>query len=219
MKKVLILLVMLMFFPFVKAAYYVNSESCSTGAGGTNWNDAICSLDDFPYLIRGETYYIADGTYGGYVFDDEELGEDYIIIKKATPLEHGTDVGWVDSYGDGQALWNGYVMFVRGYYIFNGSTGGGPSSWKSGYGFKFPSFEGVKIYLANPTLVPEDMVNISNIIISHVEMEGVYPGVPGRSRGIDATASNSFKSNITISHCYIHDESLPFYFILSLIHI
>ena len=112
---------------------------------GSNWTNA---WDDLPAtLIRGDTYYVADGTYaGGYVFDDAADGTKTITIKKAIESDHGTDTGWSSAYGDGQAVWEiasynwGGVPgqpgdtkgwhIIRPYYIIDGQVGGGPGDWK-----------------------------------------------------------------------------------------
>ena len=68
---------------------------------GSDWVNAHSALPSV--LVRGDTYYLADGSYGGYTFDDANSGTTAITIKKATVSDHGTDVGWSSSYGDGQA--------------------------------------------------------------------------------------------------------------------
>jgi hypothetical protein len=74
-----------------------------TGSG-ESWSDA---LDDLPSdLVRGDTYYVADGSYGSCSLDDEVSGSDYIHVKKATVSDHGTSTGWSDSYADGQAVFS-----------------------------------------------------------------------------------------------------------------
>src|SRR5687768_17254029 len=41
----------------------------ATGSGnGSDWTNAYTSLP--ASLVRGDTYYVADGTYAGYTFDD-----------------------------------------------------------------------------------------------------------------------------------------------------
>jgi hypothetical protein len=63
------------------ANWYVREGAIGSGSG-TDWTDAYTSLP--PTLNRGDIYYIGDGTYGGYTFDDSESGTTYITIKKAT---------------------------------------------------------------------------------------------------------------------------------------
>src|SRR3989344_1283684 len=113
-----------------------NCHYVRTGAIGANngsdWANAWTTLP--ATLQRGHTYYIADGVYGGYTFDDALSGNLYIIVKKAIASDHGTETGWQSTYGDEQAIWGYSVSFTRGYYIFNGSksTDGVAGS----YGFK-----------------------------------------------------------------------------------
>ncbi len=63
------------------SVYYVHSDA--TGANnGIDWSNAYTSLP--AALVRSATYYIADGSYGSYTFDDTEASTTYIFIKKAT---------------------------------------------------------------------------------------------------------------------------------------
>lgn len=106
------------------------------GAGGSNngtdWNNAFTSVP--AALTRGDTYYIADGTYSSYIeFDDAVSGTTLITIKKATVADHGTSTGWLDSYGDGVANFDTWI-FETGYYLMDG--GGRISRRESGQGFK-----------------------------------------------------------------------------------
>jgi hypothetical protein len=96
---------------------------------GTAWNNALDALP--ATLVRGDTYYIGDGTYASYTFDDAVSGANYIYIKKATIANHGTETGWNDSYGDGQASFTGRWYFTRSYYDIDGQEGSG----YSGHGF------------------------------------------------------------------------------------
>jgi hypothetical protein len=69
--------------------YYVRDGTGLFSSCGQDWGNAC---DDLPSnLIRGATYYIADGSYSSYTFDDAESGSEYIYIKKATLWDHGID--------------------------------------------------------------------------------------------------------------------------------
>ena len=140
------------------ANHYVRSGA--TGAGnGANWTDAWTQLPQS--LTRGDTYYVADGNYGGYTFDDPLAGGQYVTVKKAIADEHGSEVGWQASYGDGTAVFTGTINVAVGYFVFDGSTGGGPGSWKSGHGFEFTSSAGTGIEYFNVT------PGVSNLQIRH----------------------------------------------------
>ena len=54
---------------------------------------------------------------------------------KATVADHGTSIGWSDSYGTAQAIFPG-IRFTTSHWLFDGQTGGGPGSWTSGFGFR-----------------------------------------------------------------------------------
>ena len=100
MKKLIIFICVLI---FSSTAFAANHYVLEGGSGdGSAWNNAFPTLP--ATLIRGDTYYIGDGNYVGYVFDDADSGTDVITIKKATAADHGTETGWNAAYGDGQAL-------------------------------------------------------------------------------------------------------------------
>ena len=113
------------------ATYYIRSGAAGNKSG-MDWVNALPQLP--ATLARGNTYFIADGTYPGYTFDDPQNGA-WIYIKKATPASHGTSAGWQNAYGDGKAVF-GPLKFSTGYYEVDGQTGGGPGKWTSGHGIK-----------------------------------------------------------------------------------
>jgi len=102
------------------AAYCVHSDVQGVN-DVSDWNNAFTKLPD--KLERGSTYYIADGNYGSYVFDDPEDGEKYIYIKKAIESDHGTNAGWQSRYGDGVAVFsdtNSTVWHIKySYWVFD----------------------------------------------------------------------------------------------------
>ena len=61
------------------ADHYVRADA--TGAGnGSDWTDAYTTLP--ATMIRGDTYYLADGDYVGYDFDTAATGSTFIYIVK-----------------------------------------------------------------------------------------------------------------------------------------
>ena len=89
---------------------------------GTSWTDA---LDDLPAtLVRGNLYYLGDGTYASRNFNAASSGTTTIEIRKATVADHGTSTGWADSYGDGQAVTaDDWTITGGDYWIINGNRG------------------------------------------------------------------------------------------------
>lgn len=119
-----------------EAQLYYSVRAGATGVNnGSDWTNAFTQLPST--LQRGATYYVADGTYSSYTFGGAVSGTSVITIKKATAPDHGTDTGWDSSYGDGQAVWNGPLIFNTGYYVFDGVTRN-ENNWFDGtsYGFK-----------------------------------------------------------------------------------
>ena len=113
------------------ANHYVRQGA--TG-NGSDWTNAYGNLPDS--LTRGDTYYISDGSYGGYTFDDANSGTSVITVKKAIAVDHGTDTGWNSGYGDGQAVFGGFT-FATDYWVIDGSTRN-EGRWNDGpsYGIK-----------------------------------------------------------------------------------
>lgn len=114
----------------------------ATGAGtGTDWTDAYSALP--ATLVRGDTYYVAGGTYPGYSFTTAASGATLITVKKATTSDHGTETGWVSSYGTSQAVWTGYFHIYRSNLVLDGQVRN-ESDWFAGaaYGFKIQNTGG-----------------------------------------------------------------------------
>lgn len=172
----------------------------ATGAGtGANWTDAFTALP--ATLIRGDTYYIADGPYSAYTFDDAVSGSARITITKATPASHGPETGWLDNYGDGQAEFTGQLTVTTGFHTFDGQTRG--ADWRSSYGLK------VSVAFASGSFgafrITHASAPVDSIIIRYVEMQG-----PSLSDSANlATAVYSFtpgtSSGLTIQNCWTHD--------------
>lgn len=141
---ILLLLILLLWgSPSVEAAnHYVLAGGGAGTKDGSDWSNAC---DDFTgscavaSLTRGDTYYVAGGvTYASRTFDTAASGTTLITIQKATGASHGTDTGWLASYGTSVAAW-GVLTFNTSYWTFDGSSGGGPGAWTTGHGFTFSS--------------------------------------------------------------------------------
>jgi hypothetical protein len=119
------------------ANHYVNAGATGSGTGA-DWVNAWTQLP--ATLTRGDTYYIADGTYGSYTFDDPTSGTLFITVKKATIADHGTATGWQNAFGDGQAVLGSSLTVSTSYYVIDGNgTHSVPSNDTNSYGFKVAS--------------------------------------------------------------------------------
>lgn len=181
---------------FCNLAFGANVHIRDGGSGdGSAWDNA---LDQLPSsLSRGNTYFLAGGTYtDNWTLDDAVSGTDLITIKKATVAAHGSSTGWDDSYATTNALIDANISITTDYWTIDGVTGGGPASWKSGYGFKIIRKGATD---GTPLSVQDDAENIT---IAHVEMEGHGDGDEDTQDGInsgDGVGPRDF------SYLYIHD--------------
>lgn len=117
MRSLIVLLLALATISAHAADRYVRPGASGNGSG-SDWTNAYPTLP--ATLVRGDTYWIADGSYGRRVFSDPHSGTAVISIKKATAASHGTNAGWIDSYGSGQAVFND-MTFDTGYYVIDGA--------------------------------------------------------------------------------------------------
>jgi len=170
--------------------YYVRADAAGNN-DGSDWTNAYTALP--AALSRGATYYIADGSYSGYTFDDAVSGTSLIYIKKAIASDHGTSTGWSSSYGDGLATF-GSITFTTSYWVIDGQTGGGPGSWETGFGIKLDA-SGSKIVTLNNSA--------SNITLTHLDME--HNGRDTHNGNEDIVYALTASEDVTISYCYLHD--------------
>ena len=191
-KRQLLLLALLLFSAggLARAANYYVRAGAAGSNNGSDWTNAYTALP--AALSRGSTYYIADGTYSGYTFDDAVSGTSLITIKKAIASDHGTGTGWSSSYGDGLATFGSFT-FTTSYWVIDGQTGGGPGSWESGFGIKLQASSARIVLLNN---------NAGNITFSHIDMEH-YGRFTAQSQ--DGIYGLGTSNNIKVSYCYLHD--------------
>lgn len=177
------------------ATRYVRAGA--TGRGdGSDWTNAHTALP--ASLVRGDTYYVADGTYPGYTFDDP--GTTTIVIKKATPTDHGPAADWQSSYGAGQAKFTGGWTFGTGNYTLNGQRRDA-TNWEQENAYGFDVDGTITISAAG----------VSNLALSYFSVGGsagtVWPNVP--TYAIKMTvASNPWRQNISFGNCYIHHAEI-----------
>jgi hypothetical protein len=177
---------------------------------GSDWSRALDVLPD--ELERGAIYFVADGTYPSYGFDDEVDGTLRITVQKATAADHGTEVGWDPSYGDGAAEL-GPVTFHRSHYVLDGRVGGGRGSWRSGHGFRIVLPDGgFAITIGNPWGGPEERdLDRRDITVRHVEVHGPVPAracsdVGGG--GVHVGSGLDGHEDVVLSHLWMHDLAI-----------
>jgi hypothetical protein len=175
------------------ANHYVR-QGASGSADGSDWTNAFTNLPST--LTRGDTYYVADGSYGTQTLDDAASGAQLIVIKKATTSDHGTETGWQASYGDGQAVFGAIdIASASPYWVIDGQERVG---LKAGHGIKIAAAVGPVVSLRYAG---------GNITLRYLELEG------GGDDGDAPFPENHLLwthtadvSDVTIQYCYFHDS-------------
>jgi hypothetical protein len=168
-------------------------------------------------LTRGDTYYIATGTYAGRVFNTPESGTSLITIKGATVAEHGADIGWSASMsvdtrdGGSQAVWTGTFHFSTSYWVFDGAVHGtltDAAPWnftKSAYGFKIgatttdPGSRVFEIYNTAATITD---ITLSNIVATSANATGSGGSCPGQTYFIATNDSTRSVNNLHMRYLF-----------------
>ncbi len=174
---------------------YVRADAAGA-ASGANWTDAWSDLP--AALVRGDTYYVADGVYGGLTLDDPENGSLAITIRKATAADHGTGAGWNAAYGDGQAVFSGFSTITADRYLLDGQGRG--ADWRSGYGFRLTAPGDQMTVRLDDASGANTMASGSHYLtFRFVEFDGASFSTA------DGLYSLGRNSHITIQYCYLHD--------------
>jgi hypothetical protein len=173
------------------ATKYVRPGATGNNSG-SDWTNAYNGLPSA--LTRGDTFYLADGSYGSYTFDDANSSATTITIKKATGSDHGTDTGWSSGYGDGQAVFSGWQIYTD-YYVFDGQVRN--TDWRTG---------GVNQYgitTGNTRLDNGAGTGGDNLTFRNIDIHG---GGRDTGRGDDVIYGLTGNSNINFQNCALHDS-------------
>ena len=194
------------------AVHCVRAGAAGNGSG-SDWINAYPSLPGT--LVRGDTYYIADGNYGSYTFNTPNSGASVITIKKAIPSDHGPSNGWDDNYGNGQAVFTGPNYLLTHYWVIDGQV---RSDRRSGHGFKFASPDKGSVFTSQ--FPPNDFQSFPNgqtNCASHIswrycEMVGNMTPNTGPNV-VQSTPGNQQYGAVDLSfeHCYLHNAFVFLY--------
>lgn len=168
-------------------------DGATGAANGANWTDAY---DDLPAaLTRGTTYCVADGAYISYALNDAVSGTTVIQIVKATTTDHGTETGWVSTYGDGQASF-GTLTCATQYWRIDGQTRTDGAGWTAptGYGFRADG-------IAADSL---DGDNCSNSSFRYIDIGPAYTETYVSGWGVPVRLVYT-QTDITFAYCALHN--------------
>jgi hypothetical protein len=195
----LLLIVLLVLFAGSLSAqaqttYYVRSGATGSN-NGSDWTNAYSTLP--ATLVRGATYYLSSGNYGSYTFDDAAAGTTVITIKKATASAHGTNTGWNDAYGVGQAIFTHWEVYTD-YWVFDGQTRN--SDWKTGGTNAY----GIKVSGRGPVRLDNGAgTGADNVTFRYIDF---VAGGQHSGYGDDVIYGLTGNQNITFQYCALHDS-------------
>ena len=202
----------------MSAACHAVSASGSGSSNGTNWNNPYAGLPG--KLVRGDTYYLADGGYGAYTMTTVVSGTTPITILKATPSDFGNScgigTGWNPAtMGSSSATFTQWsdTSGSSGYYTLNGVFG-------SFNGTELPVYNGFGIYIDGSTCqmgslsrcVGLDLAGANNVTATYVEDHGTGATSSANTNTPDDLIYYGGSSNVTIDHSFFHDSSCDFTF-------
>lgn len=158
------LLIVLWAVPAWAANHYIRAAASGT-ATGASWANAWTTFAQVTWT-RGDTYYVAGGTYTGSISITRAIsGSLWITIKKANAADNAGDVGWDASYATTEALILGTLDFTS-YVAVDGVTGSGESG------------HGIRVYSTGSGHVVQPD-GLGPFHIYHVNIQG--PGYVGSS--------------------------------------
>jgi hypothetical protein len=209
LKKLLIVLVILC-IPSVSFSDNVCVGPSASGDGsGDDWNNikAISTLTGSNW-VRGDTYYLKEGTYGSIDCTTAASGSTYVYIKKCADTTCQAITGYSSSDHDGQAVFSKSsddgIYISSSYWDIDGVVGGGPESWESGHGIYITTSQGASH--SNINIVGS---SISHINIRHVETLGSTPNGDTSNFAdahIRASDTPAVVTDVLIEYCYGHSS-------------
>ena len=186
------------------ANHYIVSGA---SGNGSSWSNAFGDIPST--LVRGDTYFVAGGNYGGHTFNTAASGSTYVYIKKANVTDNSGDPGFQMQYATDPAVFSsgGVVFYVdMAYLSIDGAVGGEglPSTiTTNGYGITLVStgtayLSGGSICCMSPAC--------DYLIVKHCECACPFPNGNMGCFNIDTGLAELYPggSYVDIANCYIH---------------
>ncbi|MBN1294498.1 MAG: hypothetical protein JXB48_21855, partial [Candidatus Latescibacteria bacterium] len=217
----LLMFIFLFLGNFVSHSFAVNHYIRPGATGNNSGSDWTNAWTQHPSSwIRGDTYYYADGVIDSRcIISAAENGNTRIFVKKATVQDHGTDVGWSNSYGDGKFVFSystpaanqAVILVWNGYVTIDGQTGGGPGNWREDFGFEvsIPDSTDAENFALIKVSNGISYISLSHIDLKQAGMNNWEPVEDGYNNKQDCIlcASSAGINNIHISYCYLHEAN------------
>lgn len=198
MKKMLVLVFWLGFCCLATdanaAIHYINA-ACASACDGSTWAKGWATFGSATWT-RGDTYYVAGGTYAeDATIAAAESGTTWIIVKKANEADNSGDAGWSAAFASVQAVITGRLFINNSYIEIDGVTGSGTTG------------HGIKIY---STTAPGSVVYLESgksfIHLHHIEVQGAGFANAADCRGVMQNNMTPVKGQYW-SYIHLHDVS------------
>lgn len=184
-----------LFATSLSAATLCVKPSSAGAATGADWSNPLGSSFT---PVRGNTYYIAAGTYGSKIWSVANSGTTLITIKMATTNDHATATGWTDSMAATNALWTSWEVWTD-YWMFDGQWRSSGSDWDGAniqYGFKVKS--------SGPIRLDDGSGNgCDNSTFRYIDAVG---SGQGSGSGDDIIYGLTGNTGITFQYCSLRDS-------------
>lgn len=187
----------------------VITPSGSGNNSGSDWNNACqglsgnCSVSN---MVRGDTYYLAKGSYSSQTFAKAAAGSLPITIKSPTAGDHCSNTGFNQTNHVGQAVFNGSTIVDSDYWIIDGSYGTEFSKGSYGIKFKWNGGSVDALYCRN---------GCGNSTFRYIEIQGSNYTNSYCDEGMLVNGYNhpgSPTSNILVDHAYSYQSGNNFKF-------
>jgi hypothetical protein len=194
---------------FANAADFCVGPSATGSGNGSDWTNQMQWSSFTP--VRGNTYYLANGSYGSKTLSTAVNGTQLITIRKATVANHGPSDGWSDTYAQ-QFAGTGQITITTHYWVIDGATRD-ETDWfdESAYGMKITRSGHTDIGIKAAV---NGQVEVNNITISNVAIILPFFNDTGTAKGI-STENNSdpvvTSENILISRVLVRGGNQHFF--------
>ena len=188
------------------SAQAANHYILPNAAGSGNGNDWLNAFGGIPStLVRGDTYYIAGGSYGIHRFS-QAASATYVYLKKANAADNSGVAGWQSSFATAQAVFTATgSATVFDIEMNNLSIDGVTGSGTSGHGIKLETTGTGDLGTGSGYCIQSISTAPDGLILKHLECaaplnnQGLNMSKPLVSNSVWGTGDNSL-----FQYLYVH---------------